>query len=108
MILKAAGDTNLKKVTLELGGKSPNVVFDDCDCKSKIVYQAKVFLIICSPQVYSSDNKIKCDPNYNSSKYKYVDLNEIKSVAEYYRLPSLKLGECLCVRGWRGLRSPRS
>ncbi|KAI5951554.1 ALD5 [Candida jiufengensis] len=28
-IMKAAADSNLKKVTLELGGKSPNIVFDD-------------------------------------------------------------------------------
>jgi aldehyde dehydrogenase (NAD+) len=31
LILKASADSNLKKVTLELGGKSPFVVFDDCD-----------------------------------------------------------------------------
>jgi len=31
MIAQAAGKTNLKKVTLELGGKSPNVVFKDAD-----------------------------------------------------------------------------
>lgn len=30
-ILKAAADSNLKKVTLELGGKSPNIVFNDAD-----------------------------------------------------------------------------
>ncbi|KAI8060545.1 aldehyde dehydrogenase domain-containing protein [Gongronella butleri] len=30
-IMKAAADTNLKKVTLELGGKSPNIVFADCE-----------------------------------------------------------------------------
>lgn len=30
-IMKAAADSNLKKVTLELGGKSPNIVFDDAD-----------------------------------------------------------------------------
>ena len=30
-ILKAAADSNLKTVTLELGGKSPNIVFDDAD-----------------------------------------------------------------------------
>jgi len=28
-IMKAAANSNLKKVTLELGGKSPNIVFDD-------------------------------------------------------------------------------
>lgn len=30
-IMKAAAESNLKKVTLELGGKSPNIVFDDVD-----------------------------------------------------------------------------
>jgi aldehyde dehydrogenase (NAD+) len=30
-IMKAAASSNLKKVTLELGGKSPNIVFNDAD-----------------------------------------------------------------------------
>jgi len=35
-IMKAAADSNLKKVTLELGGKSPNVVFNDADIDQAI------------------------------------------------------------------------
>lgn len=35
-ILKAAASSNLKKVTLELGGKSPNIVFDDADIDNAI------------------------------------------------------------------------
>lgn len=35
-ILKAAADSNLKKVTLELGGKSPNIVFDDANIENAI------------------------------------------------------------------------
>ncbi|CAO3631438.1 unnamed protein product [Cunninghamella blakesleeana] len=31
LVMKASSETNLKKVTLELGGKSPNIIFDDCD-----------------------------------------------------------------------------
>ncbi|KAI0239677.1 Aldehyde dehydrogenase [Lamellibrachia satsuma] len=31
LIMKAAGESNLKKVVLELGGKSPNIIFDDAD-----------------------------------------------------------------------------
>jgi len=31
LIMKGSGESNLKKVTLELGGKSPNVVFADAD-----------------------------------------------------------------------------
>ena len=30
-ILKMAADSNLKNVTLELGGKSPAIIFDDAD-----------------------------------------------------------------------------
>ncbi|XP_055376853.1 aldehyde dehydrogenase, mitochondrial [Condylostylus longicornis] len=31
LIQKASGDTNLKRVTLELGGKSPNIILSDTD-----------------------------------------------------------------------------
>lgn len=31
IVMKAAADSNLKRVTLELGGKSPNIVFADSD-----------------------------------------------------------------------------
>ena len=36
LILQAAAKSNLKKVTLELGGKSPNIVFDDADIENAI------------------------------------------------------------------------
>ncbi|RPB09132.1 aldehyde dehydrogenase [Morchella conica CCBAS932] len=36
MIMKAAANSNLKKVTLELGGKSPNIVFDDANVDDAI------------------------------------------------------------------------
>jgi len=35
-ILKASAGSNLKKVTLELGGKSPNIVFNDADIDNAI------------------------------------------------------------------------
>ncbi len=35
-IMKAAAGSNLKKVTLELGGKSPNIVFDDANIENAI------------------------------------------------------------------------
>eukprot|EP01083_Nonionella_stella_P072405 195254_1 len=31
IVMKAAADSNLKKVSLELGGKSPNIIFEDAD-----------------------------------------------------------------------------
>jgi len=33
LVMAAAATSNLKKVSLELGGKSPLIVFDDVDCK---------------------------------------------------------------------------
>ena len=38
LILKAAGESNAKRVTLEMGGKSPLVIFDDVDCNFKLLY----------------------------------------------------------------------
>jgi aldehyde dehydrogenase (NAD+) len=35
-IMKAAAGSNLKKVTLELGGKSPNIVFNDADIENAL------------------------------------------------------------------------
>ncbi len=36
LIMEAAAQTNLKRVTLELGGKSPNIVFADADMDKAI------------------------------------------------------------------------
>ena len=36
LIVKAAGETNLKKITLELGGKSPNIILPDADLSMAI------------------------------------------------------------------------
>lgn len=42
IIMKAAAESNLKKVSLELGGKSPCVVFDDANCE----FSEKFFFLI--------------------------------------------------------------
>src|SRR6202043_833731 len=36
LVMEAAAQTNLKRVTLELGGKSPNIVFADADMEKAI------------------------------------------------------------------------
>ena len=44
LILKAAAETNLKRITLELGGKSPTIIFDDADLEAAIpVAAAAIF-----------------------------------------------------------------
>ncbi|KAI8637418.1 aldehyde dehydrogenase domain-containing protein [Parasitella parasitica] len=40
-IMKAASESNLKKVTLELGGKSPNIIFDDADLDQAVRWAHK-------------------------------------------------------------------
>lgn len=35
-VLKAAAETNLKAVTLELGGKSPTIIFNDTDLEQAL------------------------------------------------------------------------
>ncbi|GJE88285.1 putative aldehyde dehydrogenase [Phanerochaete sordida] len=39
-VLAASGATNLKRITLELGGKGPNVVFDDADIEQAVKWTA--------------------------------------------------------------------
>jgi phenylacetaldehyde dehydrogenase len=41
LIAQAAGRTNLKRVSLELGGKSPNIVLDDADIEAAIAGSAQ-------------------------------------------------------------------
>lgn len=39
-IMEAAAKSNLKTVTLELGGKSPNIIFDDADLEQAVNWAA--------------------------------------------------------------------
>ncbi|KAL5257650.1 hypothetical protein ACHWQZ_G012540 [Mnemiopsis leidyi] len=36
LVQEASAKSNLKRVTLELGGKSPNIIFDDCDLEQAV------------------------------------------------------------------------
>lgn len=38
--MEMAAKSNLKNVTLELGGKSPNIVFDDADLEEAVNWSA--------------------------------------------------------------------
>ncbi|KAJ7202138.1 aldehyde dehydrogenase [Mycena pura] len=44
-ILDASARTNLKVVTLELGGKSPTIVFDDCDLEQTIKWATQAITL---------------------------------------------------------------
>lgn len=36
-VMRAAAESNLKRVSLELGGKSPLIIFADCDGRPALV-----------------------------------------------------------------------
>jgi aldehyde dehydrogenase (NAD+) len=48
-ILKASAESNLKVVTLELGGKSPCVVFDDADLGQAVKWASLGILYVFQP-----------------------------------------------------------
>ena len=52
-ILEASAKSNLKDVTLELGGKSPNIIFDDADLEQAVEWAAFGILSVFPP--YSFD-----------------------------------------------------
>jgi acyl-CoA reductase-like NAD-dependent aldehyde dehydrogenase len=57
-IVKAAAESNLKVVTLELGGKSPNIILDDADLEqavSNIVLFHLFASFILHPELFSSN-----------------------------------------------------
>ncbi|TKA46668.1 Aldehyde dehydrogenase, partial [Friedmanniomyces simplex] len=56
-VLKAAAGSNLTKVTLELGGKSPNIVFDDADIDNAISW-VNFDMFFNSGQCYCSGSRI--------------------------------------------------
>lgn len=56
-ILKAAAESNLKKVTLELGGKSPNIVFDDAEI-TKTIQHVLVGIFFNSGEVCCAGSRL--------------------------------------------------
>ena len=44
--MEASAKTNLKNVTLELGGKSPNVIFDDADIDQAVKFTSHGILYV--------------------------------------------------------------
>ena len=52
LIQQASGSTNLKSVTLEMGGKCPNIVLEDADCEWKL----NIFLTSCIRSLYPNSS----------------------------------------------------
>ncbi|KAI7846869.1 aldehyde dehydrogenase domain-containing protein [Circinella umbellata] len=58
LIMKAAAETNLKKVTLELGGKSPNIIFDDVENLDEAVFWSRLGIYMNAGQVCCAGSRI--------------------------------------------------
>lgn len=56
-ILEASSKSNLKNVTLELGGKSPNIIFDDADLEQAVNWAAFGILFV-SPATLSEVERL--------------------------------------------------
>ncbi|KAJ5086176.1 hypothetical protein N7532_010947 [Penicillium argentinense] len=56
-ILQAASRTNLKKVSLELGGKGPSIVFDDCDLENALLW-TRVGITANNGQICAAGSRI--------------------------------------------------
>ena len=68
-----AATGNLKKVSLELGGKSPNIIFDDADLETAVDY-ALFGIFMGSGQVCSSGSRILVQEGiYDQFVAKYVE-----------------------------------
>lgn len=46
--MKAAAETNLKNVTLELGGKNPSIIFDDANIDEAVSWTVFGALYVCA------------------------------------------------------------
>lgn len=73
-IQKAAAESNLKKVSLELGGKSPLLVFEDADL-SKAVHAAALSILSNSGQVCSACSRVYV---HEAVAEKFLELLKVK------------------------------
>ncbi|KAL0568354.1 hypothetical protein V5O48_013637 [Marasmius crinis-equi] len=51
-IQEASAKSNLKVVTLELGGKSPNLIFDDCDLDQAVKWSARGEICVAGSRIF--------------------------------------------------------
>merc|ERR1719348_79517 len=88
LILKAAGSSNLKRTTLELGGKSPNIIFADCDL-DHAVETAHQGLFVNQGQVCCAGSRIFIqDTIYDEFVARSVERAKKRKVGNPYDMPT--------------------
>jgi len=82
MIMKMAAESNLKRVTLELGGKSPLIVFDDCDL-DQAVAAANLGLFMNHGQCCAAGSRVFVQSGiYDKFVAKSVEMAKSKKVGD--------------------------
>ncbi|KAJ7058876.1 aldehyde dehydrogenase [Mycena amicta] len=71
-VLEAAARSNLKVVTLELGGKSPSIVFDDCDLEQTIKWSTQAMYANMGQSCIAGTRIFVQDTIYDSFVSKYT------------------------------------
>lgn len=88
LILKASATSNLKRTTLELGGKSPNIIFADCDL-DYAVEAAHQGLFFNQGQVCCAGSRIYIEESiYDEFVAKSVARAKKRAVGNPYDMPT--------------------
>ncbi|VEU23004.1 DEKNAAC104115 [Brettanomyces naardenensis] len=81
-IMESAGSSNMKKVSLECGGKSPFIIFDDCDMESVLEW-AYSGIFYNKGEVCTSTSRFYVqDKIYDEFITKFVEYTEKNSVVK--------------------------
>jgi aldehyde dehydrogenase (NAD+) len=83
-IQEMAAKSNLKRVTLELGGKSPAVIFDDCNLDNAVTWTTNA-ITANTGQIYFAASRVYVQEGIYDrfiAKYKEVILAKTKEVGD--------------------------
>ena len=83
-IQEMAAKSNLKRVTLELGGKSPAVVFDDCDLDNAVTWTANAITANTGQVCFAASRVYVQEGIYDKfiAKYKQAMQDKVKTIGD--------------------------
>lgn len=103
LIQEAAAKSNLKRVTLELGGKNPCIVFADCDCKWTCSHYISACFWCHMVTYYIVTSKVGSDWFYVTGVT--VIFNSILKICNFYNSEDFSLIWWLCSTAYQNYSS---